>query len=44
MKNASVAEGRILADFNKGRLTAKQAAKMIKKLAAKKGKARRNWK
>ena len=46
MKNASIAEARIYADFERGKLTAKQAAKMVKKLAARKGKktARRDWK
>lgn len=44
MKDCSIKEARIYADFNKGKITAKQAAKMIKRLAASKGKNRRAWK
>ncbi len=41
----STTEQRAIADFNKGRISAKRAAKLIKKAAARKGKqSRRAWK
>lgn len=45
MKHCTIKEARIYADFERGKLTATQAAKMIKKLAARKGKAEKGkWK
>lgn len=37
MKIETVKEARIIADFNRGRLSAKQAARMLKKAAIRKG-------
>lgn len=43
--NSSAQKGRIIADFERGRISAKQAARAIKKAAARKGrKPRRAWK
>ena len=40
MSNCTYKEARIYADFERGKLSAKQAAKMIKKLSARKGKGK----